>query len=133
MKKAPRQRQGGKNCSRGAQDSHHGAFESEQKRNPEGEITSAIHAKKSRRSSLDVVEYPKQKQELERNHRKEEMQLRREELEASVKQQRQRNDMMKKFTEQQHQQTQMLSSLLVQKKYITRTINLRNIPVTLYC
>ncbi|XP_044179772.1 capping protein inhibiting regulator of actin dynamics-like [Acropora millepora] len=85
------------------------------KRNAEGE-TSGVHAKKSRRSSSDVVEYLKQKQELESDHRKEEMQLRREELEASVEQQRHQNDMMKKFMEQQHQQTQMLLSLLVQKK-----------------
>ena len=71
--------------------------------------------KKIRRSSSDVVEYLKQKQELESDHRKEEMQLRKEELKASVEQQRQQNGMMKNFMEQQHQQTKMLLSLLVQK------------------
>ena len=40
------------------------------------------------------MEYLKQKQESD--HRKEKMPLRREELEASVEQQRQQNDMMKK-------------------------------------
>ena len=99
-------------------------FSQTKKRNAEGE-TSGVHAKKSTRSSSDVVEYLKQKQELESDHRKEEMQLRREELEASVEQQRQQSDMMNKvnkvniiirFMEQQHQQTQMLLSLLVQKK-----------------
>ena len=85
------------------------------KRNVEGE-TSGVHAKKSRRGSSDVVEYLKQKQEHESDHRKKKMPLRREELEANVEQQRQQNDMMKKFMEQKHQQTQMLLSLLVQKK-----------------
>ena len=85
------------------------------RRNAEGE-TSGAHGKKSRRSSSDVVEYLRQKQERESDQRKEEMELRKKELEASVEQQKQQNDMMKKFMEQQHQQTQMLLSLLVQKR-----------------
>jgi len=44
------------------------------------------------------------------------MELRKKELEASVKQQKQQYDMMKKFMAELHQQTQMLLSLLVQKK-----------------
>ena len=85
------------------------------KRKAENE-TSGSHAKKSRRSSSDIVEYLKQKHERESDQRKEEVELRKKELEASVEHQKQQNDMMKKFMEQQHQQTQMLLSLLVHKK-----------------
>jgi len=52
----------------------------------------------------------------ETDQRNEEMELRKKELEASVKQQKQQYDMMKKFMAELHQQTQMLLSLLVQKK-----------------
>ena len=127
MLRGKEQRKGGKAAEEEQRKAAMERLSQTKKRNVEGE-TSGVQAKKSRRGSSDVVEYLKQKQEHESDHRKEKMPLRREELEASVEQQRQQNDMMKKFMEQKHQQTQMLLSLLVQKKEITGT-NLKNIAL----
>ena len=127
MLRGKEQIKGGKKRGTGQRKAAMERLSQTKKRNTEGK-TSGVHAKKSTRGSSDVVEYLKQKREHKSDHQKEEMQLRREELEASFEQQSQQNDMMKKFMEQQHQQTQMLLSLLVQKKYITGT-NLKNIAV----
>ena len=85
------------------------------KRNADSE-TDGAQAKKTRRSSSDVVEYLREKHERESDQRKEEMELRKMEQQASVEVQKQQNDMMKLFMQQQQQQTQMLLSLLSQKK-----------------
>ena len=85
------------------------------KRNADSE-TDGAQAKKTRRSSSDVVEYLREKHERESDQRKEEMELRKMEQQASVELQKQQNDMMKLFMQQQQQQTQMLLTLLSQKK-----------------
>ena len=85
------------------------------RRNADSE-TDRAQAKKSRRSSSDVVEYLREKYERESDQRKEEMELRKMEQQASVELRKQQNDMMKLFMQQQQQQTQILLSLLSQKK-----------------
>ena len=85
------------------------------RRNADSE-TDGAQAKKSRRSSSDVVEYLREKYERESDQRKEEMELRKMEQQASVELQQQQNDMMRLFMQQQQQQTQILLSLLSQKK-----------------
>ena len=85
------------------------------RRNADSE-TDGAPAKKSRRSSSDVVEYLREKYERESDQRKEEMELRKMEQQASVELQQQQNDMMRLFMQQQQQQTQILLSLLSQKK-----------------
>ena len=85
------------------------------KRKGEGE-TNGFQAKKSRRSFSDVVEYLREKHEHEIDQRKEELELRKLEQQASVELQKQHHDMMRLFMQQQQQQTQVLLSLLAQKK-----------------
>ena len=85
------------------------------RRNADSE-TDGAQAKKSRRSSSDVVEYLREKYQRESDQRKEEMELRKMEQQASVELQQQQNDMMRLFMQQQQQQTQILLSLLSQKK-----------------
>lgn len=85
------------------------------RRNADSE-TDGAQAKKSRRSSSDVVEYLREKYERESDQRKEEMELRKMEQQASKELQQQQNDMMRLFMQQQQQQTQILLSLLSQKK-----------------
>ena len=85
------------------------------KRNAEGE-NAGTQAKKSRRSSSDVVQYLKEKNERESDQRREELELRKKEQQASVELQKQQHDMMKLFVQQQQQQTQILLSLLAQRK-----------------
>ena len=84
------------------------------RRNADSE-TDGAQAKKSRRSSSDVVEYLREKYQRESDQRKEEMELRKMEQQASVELQQQQND-MRLFMQQQQQQTQILLSLLSQKK-----------------
>ena len=84
------------------------------RRNADSE-TDGAQAKKSR-SSSDVVEYLREKYQRESDQRKEEMELRKMEQQASVELQQQQNDMMRLFMQQQQQQTQILLSLLSQKK-----------------
>ena len=88
------------------------------KRNAEGE-NAGTQAKKSKRSSSDVVQYLKEKNERESDQRIEELELRKKEQQASVELQKQQHDMMKLFVKQQQQQTQMLLSLLAKYKAIT--------------
>ena len=85
------------------------------RRNADSE-TDGAQAKKSRRSSSDVVEYLREKYQRESDQRKEEMELRKMEQQASMELQQQQNDMMRLFMQQQQQQTQILLSLLSQKK-----------------
>ena len=80
------------------------------RRNADSE-TDGAQAKKS-----DVVEYLREKYQRESDQRKEEMELRKMEQQASVELQQQQNDMMRLFMQQQQQQTQILLSLLSQKK-----------------
>ena len=82
------------------------------KRRNAGSETDGAQAKKSRRSSSDVVEYLREKYQRESDQRKEEMELRKMEQQASVELQQQQNDMMRLFMQQQQQQTQILLSLL---------------------
>ena len=70
------------------------------KRNAEGE-NAGTQTKKSRRSSSDVVQYLKEKNERENDQRKEELELRKKEQQASVELQEQQHDMMKLFVQQQ--------------------------------
>ena len=85
------------------------------RRNADSE-TDGAQAKKSRKGSSDVVEYLREKYQRESDQRKEEMELRKMEQQASVELQQQQNDMMRLFMQQQQQQTQILLSLLSQKK-----------------
>ena len=85
------------------------------KRNAESE-TDVAQAKKSRRSSSSVVEYLREKHERESDQKKEELEVRKMEQQASMELQKHQHDMMKLFMQQQQQQTQVLLSLLAQKK-----------------
>ena len=57
----------------------------------------------------------KEKHESESDQRKEELESRKIEQQASVELQKQQHDMMKLFMQQQQQQTQILLSLLAKK------------------
>ena len=85
------------------------------RRNTEGE-SEGTQTKKSRRSPSDVVGYLREKHERESEQRKEELEIRKMEQQASVELQKQQHDMMRLFMQQQQQQTQILMSLLAQKK-----------------